>query len=109
MDLALAHTVAQGLAAKATKLDAGQMLMLWHSCRVAKEALFSDPKATSAPVTVLGRGSKVIGGTIKSELTRAEVDRGLLEGFFPDCPLDAEPKPQRNVGLPEIGLAHASD
>ncbi|HEV3237332.1 MAG TPA: Hsp70 family protein [Gemmataceae bacterium] len=109
MDLALAHSVAQGLVAKGTKLDAGQMLMLWHSCRVAKEALFSDPKAASAPVTVLGRGSKVIGGTIKGELTRVEVDRVLLEGFFPDCPPDAEPKPQRTVGLQELGLPYASD
>jgi len=109
MDLALAHTVAQGLAAKGTKLDAGQMLMLWHSCRVAKETLFSDQKLTSAPVTVLGRGSKVIGGTIKAELSRGEVDKVLLEGFFPECSPDAEPIPQRTVGLQELGLPYASD
>ncbi|MFL5241951.1 MAG: Hsp70 family protein [Gemmataceae bacterium] len=109
MDLALAHTVAQGLAGKGTKLDAGQMLMLWHSCRVAKETLFSDAKLASAPVTVLGRGSKVIGGTIKAELSRAEVDKVLLEGFFPECPSDSEPKPQRTVGLQELGLPYASD
>ena len=55
---------------KGIKLDAGQMLMLWHSCRAAKERLFSDPSLASAPVTVLGRGSKVIAGTLKGELTR---------------------------------------
>src|SRR5260370_12514493 len=109
MDLALAHTVAQGLAAQATKLGACQMLMAWHRCRVAKETLFSDPKLTSAPVTVLGRGSKVIGGTIKAELSRGEVDKALLEGFFPECSPDAEPKPQRTVGLQELGLPYASD
>src|SRR5439155_9886284 len=73
MDLALAHSAAQAFAAKGTKLDAGQMQMLWHSCRLAKEKLFGDADLQSAPVTVLGRGSKVIGGTLKSELQRAEV------------------------------------
>ena len=52
MDLALAHAMAQGFAAKGTKLDAAQMLMLWHACRAAKEKLFADPKLASAPVTV---------------------------------------------------------
>src|SRR5262249_49776246 len=109
MDLALAHQVAQGLAVKGTKLDAGQMLMLWHSCRLAKETLFSDPKLTSAPVTVLGRGSRVIGGTIKAELTRAEVEKVLVDGFFPHCPSAAEPKRQRAAGLQELGLPYAAD
>src|SRR3954470_15227108 len=98
MDLALAHTAAQAFAAKGIKLDAGQMLMLWHSCRAAKENLFTNLKADTAPVTVLGRGSRVIGGTIKGELTREEVERVLVEGFFPECPPNAEPKRQRTVG-----------
>jgi Hsp70 protein len=109
MDLALAHAAAQQFAAKGTKLDAGQLHALWHSCRLAKEALFSDPKLTSAPVTVLGRGSKVIGGSIKGELSRADVEKVLVDGFFPECPPDAEPKKQRAVGLQELGLPYAAD
>jgi molecular chaperone DnaK (HSP70) len=109
MDLALAHAVAQKLGQKGTKLDAGQMLMLWHGCRLAKEKLFADPSLTSTPVTVLGRGRRVIGGTIQSELTRAEVEGVLLDGFFPECPPDAAPKQQRTVGLQELGLPYASD
>src|SRR5262245_40642692 len=109
MDLALAHTMGQAFAAKGTKLDAGQQLMLWHSCRSAKEKLFADPKLATAPVTVLGRGRSVIGGTLKSELVRAEMDRILGEGFFPDCPRDAEPRRTRAAGLQELGLPYASD
>jgi len=109
MDLALAHHVARDFAAKGTKLDTGQMTMLWHSCRLAKENLFKDKKAASAPVTVLGRGSRVIGGTLKAELTRADVEKVLVEGFFPHCPPDAEPKRQRAVGLQELGLPYAAD
>jgi hypothetical protein len=109
MDLTLAHAAAQNFAKQGIKLDAGQMHMLWHSCRAAKEALFSDPKAKSAPVTVLGRGSRVIGGTLKGELTRAEAERVLLDGFFPECPPNAEPQRQRTVGFQELGLPYASD
>lgn len=109
MDLALAHQAAQGFAAKGMKLDAGQMQMLWHSCRQAKETLFSRPDLESAPVTVLGRGSRVIGGTLKSELSRADVEKLLLDGFFPHCPPAAVPQRQRTVGLQEIGLPYAAD
>ena len=109
MDWKLAYVVAQGFAAKAIKLDAGQMQMIRHSCREAKEKLFADPKLESAPVTVIGRGSKVIAGTIKGELTRADLERELLEGFFPECPADATPKPGRTTGFQEIGLPYASD
>jgi molecular chaperone DnaK (HSP70) len=109
MDLALAHTMAQQFAARNVKLDHGQMLMLWHSCRQAKEKLFGEANLASAPVTVLGRGSKVIGGTIKADLPRAELERVLVEGFFPRCPPDAVPARQRATGLQEIGLPYASD
>ncbi len=109
MDLALAHAAAQNFAATGMKLDAGQMHMLWHSCRLAKETLCADAKAASAPVTVLGRGSRVIGGTIKGELTRAEVDKVLVDGFFPKSPFEAEPQRQRTVGLQELGLPYAAD
>jgi hypothetical protein len=109
MDLALAHHVAVALAAKGTKLDFGQMNMLWHSCRLAKEKLFQDKKSASAPVTVLGRGSKVIGGTIKADLARSDVEEVLVEGFFPKCSADAEPQRQRAAGLQELGLPYAAD
>src|SRR5262249_28141895 len=109
MDLALAHAAAATLAKQGTKLDAGQMLMLWHSCRAAKEKLFADAKLANAPGTVLGRGRRLMGGTVQGELTRAEVEKVLLDGFFPDCPPDAMPQLQRTVGLQELGLPYASD
>jgi hypothetical protein len=109
MDLALSHAAAQGFKARNIRIDAGQMMMLWHSCRAAKEKLFTDLTLSSTPVTVLGRGSKVIGGTIKGELTRGEVERVLIDGFFPECPASAEPSRQRAAGFQELGLPYASD
>ncbi len=109
MDLALAHAAAKTLAAKGTKLDAGQMLALSFSARQAKEIILSDPKLTAAPVTVLGRGRSVIAGTIKGELSRAEIEKSLLEGFFPECARTDEPIRQRAAGLQELGLPYAAD
>ncbi|MFO0969676.1 MAG: Hsp70 family protein [Gemmataceae bacterium] len=109
MDLALAHFAGQQFAQKGIKLDQGQMHMLWHSCRLAKETLFAGKTGDVAPVTVLGRGSKVIGGTIKGDLARRDVETVLVDGFFPHVPLDAQPQRQRGVGLQEIGLPYAAD
>src|SRR5471030_2242819 len=108
MDLALAHHASQAFAAKGIKLDQGQMHALWHSCRLAKETIFVSQSAT-APITVLGRGSRVIGGTIKGELQKADVEKTLVDGFFPECARDEKPRMQRSVGLQEIGLPYAAD
>lgn len=60
-------------------------------------------------MTVLGRGSKVIGGTLKGELIRTDVERVILDGFFPDCAKDAEPLRNRTTGLQELGLPYVAD
>jgi molecular chaperone DnaK (HSP70) len=73
MDLTLAYTVAGRLASKGQKLDAYQMRALSHSCRSAKEHLFGEEGVDAWPVTVLGRGSRLIGGTIRTELKQADV------------------------------------
>ena len=109
MDLALAHAVAASLPSGMEGLDPVQRVALGHACRGAKEALFAGPGKSSAPVAVLGRGSKVIGGSIKTELTRETLHSALLDGFFPRCaPTDA-PARGRRVGLTEIGLPYAAD
>ncbi|HLW65895.1 MAG TPA: Hsp70 family protein [Gemmataceae bacterium] len=106
MDLTLAHAAAKTLGGK---LDLGQMLLLGHSCRTAKEQIFADEKLASATVTVLGRGRSVIGGTLRTELKRADVEALLVDGFFPECPLESTPTGQRSAGLQEIGLPYVSD
>jgi Ethanolamine utilization protein EutJ (predicted chaperonin) len=108
MDLALAHIASQRLQEEKNKtLDAWQSRALWQACRAAKEKLLSGKKDT-APVTVLGRGSKLIGGSIKTELRRGDLDT-VLEGFFPPCLKTDRPAKKRGVGLAEIGLPFASD
>jgi hypothetical protein len=109
MDLTLAHHAQNKLTEQGTKLDTGQMLQLWHSARLAKEQLFGNPELKSHPVTVLGRGSKVVGGTLKTELTRDEVEQVLMGGFFPECSAEAAPEHLRAAGFQELGLPYATD
>jgi len=42
-------------------------------------------------------------------VTRQDLEKILLEGFFPQVGLDAEPQKQRTVGLQEMGLPYAQD
>ena len=111
MDLALAYALAATLPGGGgmEALDASQRVALGHACRAAKEALFADSKKASAPVSVLGRGSKVIGGAVKTELTRATLTTVLLDGFMPRCEPTDQPARGRRVGLTEIGLPYAAD
>ena len=109
MDLALAHTLAGHLKEQGQTLDGAQLRALWHGCRNAKEKILGNPALEEVPVTILGRGSSLIGGTLQAPLNRETVDRILLEGFFPHCQSDARPKTQHGIGLQEIGLAYASD
>ena len=109
MDLALARLVQQRLEANGHRVDTWQLQALWHQCRVAKETLFAEPDRAEHPITVLGKGTRVIGGTIKSTLRRADLEQALLDGFFPVVGSDQMPARRRAAGLQELGLPYAAD
>lgn len=109
MDLALAHRAATRLKDSGSKLDTVQMLGMWHAARAAKEKLLSNPKLESVSLTVLGRGRKVVGGALKTELSREEVQAALVDGFFPAVGSDAQPVHRGALGLQELGLPYVSD
>ncbi len=109
MDLALARLLQQRLEAEGHRIDTWQLHALWHQARVAKERLFADPGLSAHEVIVRGRGTRLVGGTIKTMLAREDLDRVVVDGFFPAVPRDAEPARQRRVGFQELGLAYAAD
>lgn len=109
MDIALAHVVAQKVSEDGHKLNPWQMRGLWQSCRKAKEELYSNKKKRTYPITILGRGSSLIGGTIESRLTREELNDNISEGFFPLCDKDTEPVQYKRVGMKKMGLEYTSD
>jgi hypothetical protein len=109
MDLALAYAVAGKLSAQGSKLDAWQLRALTHACRSAKETLLSDPEVKQVPLVIASRGAKLIGGSIRSELTRAELATTLLEGFFPPAAIADRPQGRGRAGLTQLGLPYAQD
>jgi molecular chaperone DnaK (HSP70) len=109
IDLALARHVEQQLATKGTKLEAMQLHALWQQCRLAKERLLAkDNKKREEPVTILGRGTGLVGGTIKTKLAAEDVERLLEQGFLPAVSSHDMPQ-RRRTGLAEIGLPYAAD
>ncbi|MGA7964816.1 MAG: Hsp70 family protein, partial [Gammaproteobacteria bacterium] len=109
MDLTLAYFIANRMASSGQKLDAHQMRGLCHGCRTAKEHLFEKEGPESFPITILSRGSRLIGGSIKTELVRNEMEDVLTKGFFPPCDSAVQPKEQVRTGVRELGLSYASD
>jgi molecular chaperone DnaK (HSP70) len=109
MDLALAHHVAGRFAEKGVQLDPWQSVALWHSCRAAKETLLAPDGPSSHPISILGRGRRLIGGTVSVEVDRRDVSDLFLDGFFPHCRPDDRPSRQRASGFREIGLPFESD
>ncbi|MDS4070073.1 MAG: Hsp70 family protein [Candidatus Competibacter sp.] len=109
MDLALAHAVRAKLAAQGTQLDPWQLQGLTHGCRNAKETLLGDAGVEAVPVVVPSRGSRLIGGTLRTELTRAEVTLTLVDGFFPEVAAAARPAIRARAALTKLGLPYAQD
>ena len=109
MDLALAYGLARKLAAEGKQLDAWQTRALSHGCRAAKEQLLADETLQSVPVVVPSRGSKLIGGSIRTELTRTEVLQMLVEGFFPKVASSDKPQTRARAALTQLGLPYAQD
>jgi molecular chaperone DnaK (HSP70) len=109
MDLALAALAGKQLADAGKALDAMQQRALVHASRRAKEALLGAAPPASVPISILGRGSKLVGGTLKVEIARAQAEALLIDGFFPVVPAEARAERRRAAGLREMGLPYAHD
>ncbi|TNF09883.1 MAG: Hsp70 family protein, partial [Vibrionaceae bacterium] len=91
MDLALAYRLKMKLAQEGKELQPWQVQAMTHACRDAKEALLSDSELQSVPIVVPSRGSKLLGATLKTELTKQEVQQTLVDGFFPQVTISEHP------------------
>ncbi len=109
MDVALAHYVATRFKEKGLKLNAWQSVALWHACRRAKESLLSTHGKETESIALLGRGSRLIGGTVTVDINRDEVKKLLLDGFLPACDVTATPISEAVSGFQELGLPYEAD
>lgn len=109
MDLALAYRLKMKLAQEGKELQNWQVQAMTHACRDAKEALLSNSDINSVAVVVPSRGSKLLGSTLKTELTREEVLQTLVDGFFPKISVSEQPIQRNRGALTQIGLPYAQD
>ena len=91
------------------QLSIRQRSGLRRQCSAAKELLLCDPRRQSVEISVLGGGSSIIGGTLKTEITREEALELTLEGFLPLTPLGEKPKEEKRSLFRELGLPYVSD
>jgi hypothetical protein len=108
MDLALAHLAKARLEEEGHELDPWQLNALMHASRGAKEKLLSSDTA-SVPVVIPGRGSQLLGKSLRTALERAEVERTVIEGFFPEVGVSDEPTRRARSALTQVGLPYAAD
>ncbi|MBL8226987.1 MAG: Hsp70 family protein [Bryobacterales bacterium] len=106
LDLTLAWLVEAKLG---KSLSVRQRSALRRQCAAAKETLLMDPSRKSVEITVLGSGSSLIGGTLRTEITREEALELTLEGFLPQCTLADQPKEDKKSLFRELGLPYVSD
>ncbi|MBX3746482.1 MAG: hsp70 family protein [Verrucomicrobiae bacterium] len=109
MDAALGRHVEARLTAGGRALSAGQWGQLVQASRAAKEALLGEGAAGSQRVAVAGEGSRLVGGTLATEVRRDEVEGLLLDGFFPHCRPGEGLAPGPRMGLREVGLPYARE
>ncbi|MCU1324867.1 MAG: Heat shock protein 70 [Bryobacterales bacterium] len=91
------------------QLSIRQRSGLRRQCSAAKEVLLCDERRQSVEISVLGSGSSIIGGTLKTEITRAEALELALDGFLPLTPRGEKPKEEKRSLFRELGLPYVSD
>ena len=109
MDLALAYTVKAKLEKEGKRIEPWQLQALMHSCRDAKEKIFNNFTIDVIPIVIASRGSSLMSGNLRTELTREEVINVLVEGFFPKVAITERPVNPTRTGLRASGLPYAQD
>jgi len=110
VDLAIAHFLEPRVIGERGKLSGPQWDDLVARCRDLKEKMLSTEARPeeSFSISLPGRGSGLVTGSRTAQLTCAELQMVLLDGFFPEC--DAQAYPYRTqAALKEWGLPYASD
>ncbi|MGQ9918319.1 MAG: molecular chaperone DnaK, partial [Bryobacteraceae bacterium] len=67
------------------------------------------PGVPQVEITVLGAGTSLIGGTLKTTILREEAMELALDGFLPFCSLDEKPQEEKRSLFREAGLPYVSD
>ncbi len=110
LDLAIAKHLEQKLT-DGKNLQPHQWDVLVGASRNVKEQLLSSDATdqdTTMTVSLPGRSAKLLGGSLKTEVTASEIHQLILDGFLPEVPIDSKPLHHAS-GFQELGLPYASD
>jgi len=91
------------------QLSLRQRSALRRQCASAKERMLNNPAVDKVEITVLGAGSSLIGGSLRTEILRAEALELALDGFLPKCALTDRPNDDKRSVFRELGLPYVSD
>lgn len=109
MDAALGRKAEERLVSGGRRLSTTQWTQLVQLSRVAKETLLGHRGPEQYHLSILAEGSRLLGGSLSTHLTRAEAEQVILDGFFPACRPEDKPERSARVALQEIGLPYAHD
>jgi molecular chaperone DnaK (HSP70) len=109
IDLGLAHFAKQKLEEDGHFIDDWQLKGLVHQARKAKELLMGENPSETVDLTILGRGSKLIGNTLKTSLSQKEIETFVLEGFVPFVSPEEKSLQENRSGIQQVGLPYAQD
>lgn len=109
IDFSLAYLAKEKLEEAGHQIDEWQFHQLVHQCRQVKEKLFGEEPGAKAEITIVGRGSKLIGNTLKTQVTQKEASQMILEGFFPVLKSTERSAMEKRSGIQQIGLQYVQD
>jgi molecular chaperone DnaK (HSP70) len=110
IDLTLAVLLERRLVGERGQIAGPRWDNLVASCRDLKEQALSGIASADERFTVAlpGRGSSLVAGAQTATLARDEIERLVLDGFFPACIASARPY-RTQAGLRDWGLPYAAD
>lgn len=109
IDLSLAYLAKGKLEEQGHHIDDWQLQALVHTCRQAKEKLMAAKPPKQVDVTIMGRSSRLIGGTLKTQITKEEAHSLIVDGFAPMIDAKERSSYERRAGIQQIGLPYAQD
>lgn len=109
IDLGLAYLAKQRLEEAGHSIDDWQLQSLIHAARNAKEKLLTDDSLKSIDVTIMGRGSRLIGGALKTAITQEDARSLIIEGFVPLIAPEERSHVERRSGIQQVGLPYVQD
>ncbi|MDO5308613.1 MAG: Hsp70 family protein [Planctomycetia bacterium] len=110
LDLALYRFIEKEFQAKLNRtLTESERAALLRESRLAKEYFLGAKPASERAIRLQGAGSKLLSGGTSIQLTAAQAQSVLIDGFFPLTSYEQTPSKSRRGGLRELALPYAQD